>query len=304
MRNRPSRDLAKRRRVIDAAVLVASLTVATGILVGVGVSRDSGGNAGGSGTDASDGMTEVFAFPPTLSDAPVEAPIGGEVQSPESPHAEPERLSPTETAHASQDPESPSPIPSPSDAATLAAEDDGSVCGLPGVQFVGTVSAAPPADWKLDGGRTTYPSSSVFGPGESHSEGYRSCFQHTPTGALFAAASALASTTDVGAVGAFAEYAISDGPFRDALLDRFAVENNPIAGVRLSVGGFQMLSYDGQTARIDLAGTAYKSTGLVTFSATFSLVWSEGDWKLNAQLSNPFTLADIPNLSGYTYWFS
>ena len=73
------------------------------------------------------------------------------------------------------------------------AESD-SVCGLTGVVMNGTVSQAPQAQWDYIG-VFPYPTSDQYGPAATADEGYRYCFQHSPQGAVFAAATAAAQAT-------------------------------------------------------------------------------------------------------------
>ena len=90
------------------------------------------------------------------------------------------------------------------------------------------------------------------GPGETAPEGYSYCFQHSPEGALFAAA----NVTIIGfgpteQRQAFLEYALTEGPYRDTLLT--AQEAAAPSDVRASIAGFRMLAYDGESARVDVA---------------------------------------------------
>lgn len=88
------------------------------------------------------------------------------------------------------------PAPDPSSNATSSAapspEPSGvaggaSVCGLAGEELSGTVTTAPPAEWQFQD-VYAFPTSPTAGPGETAPDGYPYCFQHSPEGALFAAA--------------------------------------------------------------------------------------------------------------------
>jgi hypothetical protein len=86
-----------------------------------------------------------------------------------------------------------------------------SVCGLEGEKLSGTVTTAPAAEWKFQD-VYAYPTSTTFGPGETARRATRSCFQHSPEGALFAAA----NVTIIGGpadqlVKPWIEYALSEG---------------------------------------------------------------------------------------------
>ncbi len=187
-----------------------------------------------------------------------------------------------------------SPTPTPSNDAK-----NESVCGLAGVQLEGTVAAPPIAEWAYEGA-VAYPTSEVFGPAESDLSGFRYCFQQSPEGALFSAANALAEGAGEDS-GPWLSYFAAEGTYRDELLSQ-DVSSTPAQGTRLRLAGFRMLSYDGTSARIDLAGEGSTAAGSITFSAVYELVWQGGDWKLSTESSTPFDFAPIPNLAGYTTW--
>ncbi|WP_206477529.1 hypothetical protein [Microbacterium sp. KRD172] len=201
------------------------------------------------------------------------------------------------------------PAPDPSSSATTSAaptpEPSGvaggaSVCGLGGEKLSGTVTTAPAAEWKFQD-VYAYPTSTTFGPGKTATEGYPYCFQHSPEGALFAAA----NVTIIGfgpadQRQAFLEYALTDGPYRDTLLsaDGAAAPSD----VRASIAGFRVLAYDGDSARVDIAFRGSSNGQSVTGSAVYELVWADGDWKLDATKSEPARVAQLPDLSGYVSW--
>lgn len=192
------------------------------------------------------------------------------------------------------------PSASPS-TSTAAPSGEASICGLAGVELDGVVTAPPAATWAYEG-TTAYPTSPKYGPGKTDPAGFRYCFQHSPTGALFAAANALAAPTDPATSAAWAEYFYAPGPYRDDLLSDAKEGTNSTSGTRLSVGGFRLLSYDGKTALVDIGGTASSNGANIPFSAVYNLVWADGDWKLSTDTPQPFDFASIPNLAGYTTW--
>lgn len=175
-----------------------------------------------------------------------------------------------------------------------------SVCGLDGDVLTGTVTTAPEAEWKFQG-TIGYPTSRTYGPGETTPEGVRSCFQHSPTGALFMAANAVAQGSDPSTSTAWASEALADGRYRDELLAQVSGGTSS-EGTRLSIAGFRILNYDGETARIDL-GTKVSSEGQnLTMSAVYELVWQAGDWKISSDVQAPIDAASIPDLAGYVTW--
>lgn len=205
----------------------------------------------------------------------------------------------------------PDPVtsPTPDQAATstpTAAQPTGdansrSICGLKGEKLDGTLTVAPETEWTFVG-NVAAPNSGAHGPGAVHAEGFPYCFQRTPEGALFAAANAVA----LGASPenrAWLEYFTGLGPHRDALIGEGSGGESS-DGSRLRIAGFRLLAYDGSTARVDIAGEGSTTSGSVTFSTIYELVWQDGDWRLSADTPTPFNFSTIPNLVGYVPWGS
>lgn len=204
----------------------------------------------------------------------------------------------------SDDPEpTPEPSPTTSTAPTSDPSDvagGASVCGLEGEELAGTLSTAPAADWAYQG-TTAYPTSPEFGPGETSADGVRFCFQHSPTGALFMAANALVQGSDPAASQAWIEYALADGPYREELIGQVG-DTSGSESTRMSLAGFRMLAYDGDTARVDLAVRASSEGQNLTLSGVYELVWQDGDWKISADVAQPLNTATVPDLAGYITW--
>lgn len=173
-----------------------------------------------------------------------------------------------------------------------------SVCGLDGEKLTGTVTATPEADWQYQG-TTAYPTSSTFGPADSDPSGVRTCFQHSPEGALFFAANAIVQGSDPATATAWAEYALADGQYHDTLAAELGATG---AQGRMSIEGFRVLNYDGDTARVDLAVSTSSGSQPVRVSGVYELVWQDGDWKISTDVAEPLNIAAIPDTSGYTPW--
>lgn len=207
--------------------------------------------------------------------------------------------------NATRDQASPSPTTEPTDVAALTDEPSPvaggpSVCGLDGEELgTARLTSAPAVDeWQYQG-TVAYPVSAEFGPGETDPAGFRYCFQHTPEGALFAAANALATGTDQRLVPAWIDYFVAPGPYREQFLNEASNSSTPTMSARLRLAGFRLLSYDGESARIDLAVQASANGSDVTLSMIYNLVWSDGDWKLSAESDSPLDVATIPDVAGY-----
>ncbi|MFC5931513.1 hypothetical protein D6T64_04070 [Cryobacterium melibiosiphilum] len=196
------------------------------------------------------------------------------------------------------------PNPTSSSTAAPSAEptaDSGgaSACGLDGEELTGTVTTAPQAEWQYQD-VYSYPVSSTAGPAATAPEGYRFCFQHSPTGALFAAANGMVTALAPDLRAVWLDYSLSEGTYRNDLLA--SAGNETDSEIRASVAGFRVLAYEGDTARIDIAFAGTTAGQVVTGSVVFELIWIAGDWKLDGNNPEPARIAQIPNLAGYTPW--
>lgn len=189
----------------------------------------------------------------------------------------------------------------PSSSSAAPTQDpEGSLCGLQGTNEQ-VPKEAPAAAWDYEA-TFAYPTSPEFGPAETAPQGYRFCFQHSPTGAVFAAANAIANAADPSAAKKWADYFVSDGPNRDQVLKEQAVGDGSGSGVRMQIAGFKVLTYRGDTALVDIAVTISSSGRTTTGSFVYALVWQGGDWKLDSSAAEPFSFATVPDLSGYAGW--
>lgn len=178
--------------------------------------------------------------------------------------------------------------------------DQPSICGLTEHETSGTVTIAPETEWAYQG-TTAYPTSEEFGPGDIDSTGARRCFQRSPEGALLMAANAVVQGSDPTTASAWAQSVLADGRFHDQLVTELGTPSTT-TNSRVSIVGFRVLAYDGDTARIDVAirGTFDASTVIV--SGVYDLVWQRGDWMISSDVEEPLNVAMIPDLAGYIAW--
>lgn len=174
-----------------------------------------------------------------------------------------------------------------------------SICGLPASDET-ALGTGPESDWELVGTMAVPEAPDTAGPGEIDDSGFRTCFAHSPTGALYAAANLLGQGS------------IGDEETQRKLLEQLtvesagqqsALENISEAGSAPSaqISGFQLLSYSDSAATIDIAFTL--QSGAVGH-VSLPLRWVDGDWKIevadNGQfLNDPVQLND---LSDYIPW--
>lgn len=197
--------------------------------------------------------------------------------------------------------EAASPLP---ETPSAGLDPDPSVCGLAGFETEGRlISSAPEASWSYQGG-LGYPASPTAGPAMTAPSGYRYCFQHTPEGAVFAAANAMVNgtTDDPGMMGAWLDYVLADGRYRDELVQTNSTPDPPESSGGVSIVGFRLLSYTAREARVELA---YIATGGFTYlygAVAYTLVWQDGDWLLGTDSEDTIQYRRIYDRSGFVAW--
>ena len=192
------------------------------------------------------------------------------------------------------------PTPAPSQTADVP-EGAASICGLEGYETASNLTSAPTAEWKIIGS-TAAPQSSAAGPGTDEDGGlFNTCFAHTPTGALFASANYLATTTDSRNTERVWEL-LADGKAKDLLRSTPPTDNvDASASTRGQVSGFKVDSYDGSSATIDLAVTI-SGTGAADQLISYPVVltWEDGDWKVVfTEQGPPIAPSALSSLGGY-----
>lgn len=80
---------------------------------------------------------------------------------------------------------------------------------------------------------------------------------------------------------------------RDAVLAQGSGSGSTDTETR-SKSSLRLLAYDGTTARVDMAATAYVNGQTITISMVYDLIWEDGDWHLS--VPNPTSPIDVaPN---------
>ncbi len=164
-----------------------------------------------------------------------------------------------------------------------ASNGSASVCGLKGaVLKKSRLTRAPKADrWDFQG-TAAYPYSKKYGPGATAAQGYKYCYQHSPEGAVFAAAYHAIVSGDPTIQMAHAEYIYAPGPNRERILADLIPASYPRVGnFRVRTLGFRLLQYDGKTATVAIVSYVTIPGKQFEASNTFPLVWVDGDWKVS-----------------------
>ncbi|MDE8670696.1 hypothetical protein PY310_19145 [Pseudarthrobacter sp. H3Y2-7] len=180
---------------------------------------------------------------------------------------------------------------------------DKSVCGLPSTAET-TLGSSPKSRWELVGRMAAPTDPNSFGPGVTDASGFRSCFAHSPTGALYAAmnVAALGSTGSPELVTKLADKLLVPGTGRDAAIREASsgVGSSPNS-TTVQVRGFLIRSYTTLEADIDLA---FETNNGALASSTLSMRWTDGDWKVKpADDGVTFSsVSQIRDLSGFILW--
>lgn len=124
--------------------------------------------------------------------------------------------------------------------------------------------------------RVVVPRSERFGPAKVDPDGLRRCFAHSPTGAVFAAYSAVAALADNSRVVPTAARLLLPGPDTDRMLQELAAEPVASEDAPSQLAGFRVI--DASRDRVTVALAMRVGQGYV--SATFTLVWHDSDWRL------------------------
>jgi hypothetical protein len=201
------------------------------------------------------------------------------------------------------------PAPASSSAAASSAPSESadaagkSVCGLPSSTET-ALGAAPKSKWELVGKMAAPTDPKTFGPGLTDDSGFRSCFAHSPTGAVYSAVNlvALGSSKSQQMNIKLADKLMTPGAGRDAAKQQ-ATTLDPSTGSSdtVQVRGFLLKSYMPTEANVDLA---FQTSGGKLFHAVLPLQWLDGDWKVKVsdagQLIND--VAPLSDMSGFIAW--
>jgi hypothetical protein len=174
----------------------------------------------------------------------------------------------------------------------------GSECGLPaGSQ---TVPSSPPAaaGWVLVGSMAAPSSPSSVGPGRTVG-GFRECFAHSPTGALFSAVNFWAAGTAYAPSRVYAHLA-ADTPSRAQAVRFSQGDASRLSDSgQVQLAGFEFNSYSPSEA--DLSIVLQSTNGqLVTIACT--MLWQAGDWRYEIPPSGAPAAGQIQSLDGYVAW--
>ncbi|HZX04820.1 hypothetical protein [Kribbella sp.] len=188
------------------------------------------------------------------------------------------------------------PVPGPS----TAGSDRASACGLSDGEQ-GVPSTAPGVDrWEVSR-KVVVPQSAKFGPARTDPDGFRRCFAHSPTGAVYAAYNALAALADVSQAVPTVKKLMLPGANTDALIAALRQDGDPGDSQATQIAGYRILDAGRDRATIMLALPVEGQY----MSATLTLVWQGGDWRVvPPQPGNPVgaPFSQLRGLGEFVAW--
>ncbi|WP_298255431.1 hypothetical protein [uncultured Arthrobacter sp.] len=192
----------------------------------------------------------------------------------------------------------------PTPSASLVSSDE-SVCGLDTTDGTTLTSAPEDVEWEFIGGIAA-PKSAKHGPGVVDEQtGVRSCYSHTPEGALLAAAGQAASSGDPELYLRTVSALSVDGPGKAITVER-AQDSLSDSGTTppIEIAGFRLLSYTGDKATVEIVASTDSGSELVNFTSSVVMQWTNGDWytKYKDDGSSGPVDGQVSDLSGYVLW--
>ncbi|TCO24867.1 hypothetical protein EV652_108403 [Kribbella steppae] len=150
-----------------------------------------------------------------------------------------------------------------------------SSCALPAGDQ--TIPTEPPSvdGWDVSR-RVVVPRSTTNGPATTDPDGFRHCFAHSPSGAVFAAYNVVAALADQRQAIPTVRKLMLPGPNTDALIRELRKEEPSTRSAVIQLAGYRVLDADQDRATIMLAlpvESAY-------MSITLTLAWHHDDWHL------------------------
>lgn len=172
-----------------------------------------------------------------------------------------------------------------------------SVCGLPSGDQAKPATEPADTNWELVGKIAAPTSPQQFGPGKTEPNGLRSCFAHSPTGALFAGANVVILSSS-GRNDLVLQYLTVDSPERDKMLQKPSAANN-FGSPSFQLAGFKVTDYSGDRAVIEYG---FKVSNGTFGSLPVVLQWADGDWKAVPPASGQPEGKQLADLSGFIPW--
>lgn len=192
------------------------------------------------------------------------------------------------------------PIPPASSTSSASSEPSdssaASICGLPEGNQDKPVAAPAGTTWELVGKFAAPASPKQFGPGLTTSDGFRSCFAHSPTGALYAGINMIIMGSS-GRSDLLAEHLVVEGQERDKMLQESVTQTPETAPFQLA--GYKVIDYSDDRAVIEYGVTTENGS---VGSFPIAMQWQEGDWKWVPPATGQPEAKQLPDLDGFIPW--
>ncbi|MGW7683376.1 hypothetical protein ACWGID_21755 [Kribbella sp. NPDC054772] len=135
---------------------------------------------------------------------------------------------------------------------------------------------APTVDsWEVSR-RIVVPRAAAYGPGTTDADGFRRCFAHSPTGAVYAAYSAIAAIADQTKVVPTAKKLMVPGAATDSLIKELGTEGSSSDSSSIQPIGYRVVDAGRERVTVMIAFPVES----VYMSATLTLVWYQDDWRV------------------------
>jgi hypothetical protein len=179
--------------------------------------------------------------------------------------------------------------------------DDPRGCSLSAGSQLVPVSA-PVSGWGLVGSMAAPTAPSTLGPQKSI-DGLRVCFAHSPTGALFAAASFWAEATVVPQTLLYGRLA-ADTPARAVAVAQAQGSTQRLQDIdgdpgTVSIAGFQYTAYTPAEADLSIVLSGPRGEQV---SLPCSMLWQDGDWRLVIPPSQQLAAAAVTSMDHFVSW--
>lgn len=181
-----------------------------------------------------------------------------------------------------------------------------SVCGLEATGGTTLTSAPDDVEWEFLGGIAA-PKSAEHGPGVvDEGTGVRSCYSHTPEGALLSLAGRIAASGDPDLLLETTRALSLDGPGKELSIQRIEerIASGATAAPPIRIEGFRVLSYSNEQATLEVVASADSGSELMYLTTSAIMEWHEGDWyvKFEDDGSSGPVEGQVSDLSGYVPW--
>jgi hypothetical protein len=154
-------------------------------------------------------------------------------------------------------------------------------------------TTAPPAvTWQFEG-NILIPLQVAGGPATTAQSGVRSCFAHSPTGAVLATMVLLGQVINPDMTEDVLLTRVLPGPGRTRALDEFRHPTTPQVAGQVQFAGFKILAYESNFAIIQIAAQV-NNRDYAALPVTMR--WTKGDWKADLKEDGTFNGSVAPDV--------